>query len=309
MGALLAGTFADNYSRRFSIFISCGAYLFLTAETYNLDGKSVIFSIGSLFQCGAQSLLHIFIGRAVGGVGVGALRYESCYYTSTIISDLLSSMLSPLYMAEISPPEVRGSLMALEQFAIVLGVVLGFWLGYFTRDSMGLLYTIIAFPAHTILVLSSASWRIPLGVQIIPAVVLIMACAFLPASPRLLVLQGKYDEAVASLAQLRLRSREEAQNDPLIQVCHLSLLKIGPVFISNFWQIEFLEMRVEATMIQRTFGTAETSKYALSNEWSSWKRLLGKKYRDRTMIGVLMAFFQRMVHFLIVKYVKTFLCT
>ena len=43
-------------------------------------------------------------------------------------------MLSPLYMAEISPPEVRGSLMALEQFAIVLGAVLGFWAGFFTRN-------------------------------------------------------------------------------------------------------------------------------------------------------------------------------
>ncbi|KAE9406147.1 general substrate transporter [Gymnopus androsaceus JB14] len=223
IGALFAGIFADSYSRRFSIFISC-----------------IIFSIGSVFQCGAQSLLHIFIGRAVGGVGVGAL-----------------SALSPLYMAEISPPEVRGSLMALEQFAIVLGVVVGFWLGYFTRDIPG-----------------SASWRIPLGVQIIPAFVLIMACVFLPASPRLLVLQGKYDEAIASLAQLRLRSMEEAKDDPLIQ-------------------IEFLEMRVEATMIQRTFGTAETSKSALSTEWNSWKRLLRKKYRDRTAIGVLMAFFQQ----------------
>lgn len=46
------------------------------------------------------------------------------------------SMLSPLYMAEISPPEVRGSLMALEQLAIVLGVVFGFWTGFFTRDRM-----------------------------------------------------------------------------------------------------------------------------------------------------------------------------
>lgn len=44
-------------------------------------------------------------------------------------------MLSPLYMAEISPPEVRGSLMALEQFSIVLGVVFGFWTGFLTRSS------------------------------------------------------------------------------------------------------------------------------------------------------------------------------
>lgn len=46
------------------------------------------------------------------------------------------SMLCPLYMAEISPPELRGSLMALEQFSIVLGVVFGFWTGFLTRSSM-----------------------------------------------------------------------------------------------------------------------------------------------------------------------------
>lgn len=44
-------------------------------------------------------------------------------------------MLSPLYMAEISSPELRGSLMALEQLAIVLGVVFGFWTGFITRNS------------------------------------------------------------------------------------------------------------------------------------------------------------------------------
>ena len=44
------------------------------------------------------------------------------------------SMLCPLYMAEISPPEFRGALMAMEQFSIVLGCVLGFWLGFFTRE-------------------------------------------------------------------------------------------------------------------------------------------------------------------------------
>ena len=45
------------------------------------------------------------------------------------------STLSPLYMAEISPPEVRGSLLALEQFSIVLGCVVGFWTGFLTRNS------------------------------------------------------------------------------------------------------------------------------------------------------------------------------
>lgn len=49
-----------------------------------------------------------------------------------------ASMLAPLYMAEISPPEVRGSLMTLEQFSIVFGVVLGFWTGFLTRNGKGI---------------------------------------------------------------------------------------------------------------------------------------------------------------------------
>jgi hypothetical protein len=52
----------------------------------------------------------------------------------TSLKVYVHSMLAPLYMAEISPPEVRGSLMALEQFSIVLGVVFGFWIGFLTRD-------------------------------------------------------------------------------------------------------------------------------------------------------------------------------
>lgn len=110
-------------------------------------------------------------------------------------------MLSPLYMAEISPPEVRGSLMALEQFAIVLGAVLGFWTGFFTRDIPG-----------------SASWRIPLAMQLIPGVILGLGCMSLPPSPRLLVQQGRNDEALRALAKLRLRTRAEIESDPLLQV-------------------------------------------------------------------------------------------
>ncbi|EAU91829.2 monosaccharide transporter [Coprinopsis cinerea okayama7 len=136
IGALSAGFLADRYSRRHAIVVAC-----------------VVFIIGSAFQAGAIDLSHLFIGRAVGGIGVGAL-----------------SMLSPLYMAEISPPEVRGSLLALEQLSIVLGVVFGFWTGFATRSIPG-----------------SASWRIPLAIQIGPGIILALGCLFLPPSPRWLI--------------------------------------------------------------------------------------------------------------------------
>ena len=75
-GALSAGIFADRYSRRYSMFLACGmstqAPNFLYQE---LNRRTiVVFCVGSAFQCGARSLTHLVFGRAVGGVGVGALR-------------------------------------------------------------------------------------------------------------------------------------------------------------------------------------------------------------------------------------------
>lgn len=131
-------------------------------------------------------------------------------------------MLSPLYMAEISPPEVRGSLMALEQFSIVSGAVLGFCAGFITRDSKR------HFPFYfnssltnfliKSLVQGSASWRIPFGIQIIPGVLLAFGSSILPPSPRLLVAQGRYDDALYALARLRKRTRQAAESDPLLRV-------------------------------------------------------------------------------------------
>ena len=71
----------------------------------------------------------------------------------------------------------------------------------------------------------SWSWRVPLGIQIIPGIILALGCSFLPPSPRLLVLQGRYDEAFASLARLRLRTPEEAESDPLLHVRVASYIK------------------------------------------------------------------------------------
>ncbi|KAI6115239.1 hypothetical protein EV401DRAFT_86271 [Pisolithus croceorrhizus] len=194
-GALLAGVFADKYSRRRSIFLA-----------------SLVFCIGSGFQAGAQSLNHLILGRAVGGLGVGAL-----------------SMLAPLYMAEISSPELRGSLMALEQLAIVSGVVFGFWAGFLTRNVPG-----------------SASWRIPLALQFLPGISLCLGCFLLPPSPRFLVLKGRLDEAMQSLSKLRLRTAAEAPHDPLLQ-------------------LEFLEMQVDVALETQCLGTNDGEGSA--NSW------------------------------------------
>ncbi|EJF56849.1 MFS general substrate transporter [Dichomitus squalens LYAD-421 SS1] len=150
--------------------------------------------------------------------------------------------------------------MALEQFAIVLGAVLGFWTGFFTRNVEG-----------------SASWRIPLGIQLIPGILLGLGGLALPPSPRLLVAKGRVEEALASLARLRLRSLAESASDPLLQ-------------------IELLEMQVEAALIEQTsrsHGAQGAKTGSLSVEIHSWKRLFGPKLLRRTLIGVVMMTFQQ----------------
>lgn len=220
-GVLATGVFADRISRRTSITSACA-----------------IFCAGSALQTWARSLTQLTGGRAIGGIGVGAL-----------------STLSPLYMAEISPPEVRGSILALEQFSIVLGCVLGFWTGFLTRNIPG-----------------SLSWRIPLGLQLVPGILLGLGAFALPDSPRLLVLHGRREAALASLAKLRLRSLAEARTDPLIQ-------------------IELMEMEAEAVMLQRS--TPVNNGGFIRGEALAWARLFDRRYIDRTLVGTVVMFFQQ----------------
>jgi hypothetical protein len=69
-----------------------------------------------------------------------------------------------------------------------------------------------------LLVPGSASWRFPLALQFVPGISLCLGCFVLPPSPRFLVLRGRKDDALRTLAKLRLRTPEEAKEDPLIQV-------------------------------------------------------------------------------------------
>jgi MFS family permease len=176
-------------------------------------------------------------------------------------------------MAEISPPELRGSLLALEQLSIVLGVVFGFWTGFITRNLEG-----------------SASWRIPLGIQIGPGVILALGCLMLPPSPRWLVLKGRNAEALRSLAKLRMRpsprvtGSADAEDDE-------------DEGVDELLKIELLEMRIENELIHRRFGAEDNGKGGFSSEARAWGRLFSKEYRERTWIGVLIMFFQRELRF------------
>lgn len=152
LGALNQGWIADTISRKYSIIVAV-----------------VIFTIGSVLQTASTSYAMLVVARLIGGIGIGML-----------------SMVVPLYISEISPPEIRGALLVLEEFSIVSGIVIAFWTTYGTQYIAG-----------------EWAWRLPFLLQLIPAIILGFGVWFLPFSPRWLVSKGRDDDALASLAKLR----------------------------------------------------------------------------------------------------------
>jgi len=130
----------------------------------------VVFMLGTALQVGANDNIDfIWAGRWIGGMAVGAL-----------------SMLVPMYNGELAPPGIRGSLVALQQLAITFGILISYWISYGTNFIGG-----------------DAAWRIPLALQLIPAIVLCGGAFFLPYSPRWLMLRGREEECLMTLANLR----------------------------------------------------------------------------------------------------------
>ncbi|EOO01193.1 putative high-affinity glucose protein [Phaeoacremonium minimum UCRPA7] len=129
----------------------------------------IIFDIGAIMQTAATSYGVLVAGRAIGGIGVGTL-----------------AMGAPLYISEISPPNLRGTLLVLESISIVSGVVISFWITYGTRY-----------------IDSEVSFRLPLGLQMVCATILGVCIHFFPYSPRWLALVGRNDECMTSLCKLR----------------------------------------------------------------------------------------------------------
>jgi MFS family permease len=97
-------------------------------------------------------------------------------------------MLVPLYVAEISPPSIRGRLVGIYEMGVQIGTCIGFWINYGVTKHV----------APT-----SAQWRIPFAIQLIPGGLLVLDMIFLPESPRWIARFKGREEAVAVLSKLR----------------------------------------------------------------------------------------------------------
>ena len=133
-----------------------------------------IFIIGVILQTASAGYKLMVAGRAIAGIGVG--------FVSAIII---------LYMSEISPKKVRGAIVSGYQFCITLGLLLASCVDYGTQNRG-----------------DTGSYRIPIAIQMLWAIILATGLFFLPESPRYFVKRGKVDRAAQVLGRLRGQPRD-----------------------------------------------------------------------------------------------------
>ncbi len=174
-GVAGAGILSDRFGRKVSLLLA--AFLFFLS------------AMGCMF---APSHSFLISSRLLGGIGVG-----------------IASMLSPLYISEISPPKIRGRLVALYQFAITLGILIA----YFVNN--WLLKTSINPDSELIgkmeLIFKEEVWRGMLGSEAIPALGFFILILLVPESPRWMVLKGKEQKAQNTLERINGISKAKEQ--------------------------------------------------------------------------------------------------
>ncbi len=162
-GAALGGRLADRIGRRRLILVG-----------------AIIFFVGSLTMALAPTVTILVLGRVIAGVAIG-----------------FASIVGPLYISEISPPEIRGSLVSLNQLAVTSGILLSYLVNY--AFSQG------------------GRWRWMLGAGMVPALVLAAGMVFMPESPRWLFERGRTAEARRVLGRIR---RDSRVGDELDEIRH-----------------------------------------------------------------------------------------
>ena len=168
IGGLMGGLVSLKLGRRNGLLLA--AVLFLISAIGSAIPEMFLAPIGK----GDHTFVTAFvIYRIIGGVGVG-----------------LASMLSPMYIAEVAPANIRGKLVSWNQFAIIFGMLVVYFVNYAIAlqgdDSW----------------LNAIGWRWMFASEIIPAILFLILLFFVPETPRYLVLRDRPEKALSVLTKI-----------------------------------------------------------------------------------------------------------
>ena len=168
IGGISGGLISKKLGRKNGLILA--ALLFLFSALGSAMPEMLLKPVGEA----DHTFIYIFIVyRIIGGIGVG-----------------LASMLSPLYIAEIAPAKIRGKLVSMNQFAIIFGMVVVYFVNYYIArqgdDSW----------------LNTVGWRWMFASETIPAGLFLIMLFFVPDTPRSLVLKSQPEKALDVLIKV-----------------------------------------------------------------------------------------------------------
>jgi len=175
-GVVIAGSLADKFGRKIVLLLS-----------------AVLFSISGIGCMVAGNEVQLVIARILGGIGIG-----------------VASVISPLYIAEVSVPSFRGRLVSMYQLAITVGF-LGAYLANYGLHQYSV--SLLEKGATTGLfnkIFGTEVWRGMLGMESLPALLFFIVLFLIPESPRWLIVKGK--ELRASVILKKIYGEKEAGN-------------------------------------------------------------------------------------------------
>ncbi len=168
IGGIISGILASKFGRKKSLMFA--AFMFFISALGSGYPEFLLFDKGET----SGGLLFMFIlYRVIGGVGVG-----------------LASAITPMYIAEIAPADIRGKLVSWNQFAIIFGMLVVYYVNYFIA---------VGQPIEWIY---SDGWRWMFASEAIPAGVFAILLFFVPETPRYLVLNDENDKALSVLTKI-----------------------------------------------------------------------------------------------------------
>ena len=192
IGSALSGFLATNLGRKRSLIIA--GILFFISALGSMEPEFLFFTHGEP----SYSLLIMFnIYRVIGGIGVG-----------------LASAICPMYISEIAPSNIRGMLVSCNQFAIIFGQLVVYFVNFFILGDR--IQPLVEEMGKGIAAINPAAqwtvttgWRYMFGSEAVPAGLFALLICFVPESPRYLVAVGKDQHALNVLT--RINGSERAQ--------------------------------------------------------------------------------------------------
>jgi sugar porter (SP) family MFS transporter len=168
LGSFTAGKYTNRFGRKKPLML-----------------VALLFAATSIATAGSGNFFSFIVARFLGGLAVGGV-----------------SLLSPMYVSEVSPPAIRGRMGALYQMSIVIGIILSYGINYLLRNT------------------GANNWRWMFLSGVAPSAVFLVMIALAPETPRYLVMTGKLREALALLKRIGGTKSAQSQIDEIAATMH-----------------------------------------------------------------------------------------